>query len=67
MKKPEHNSCHGCGLEAIDDCIASEGKKHIPALDSFFPCNQCVRNPTIKDRWDERWTIDSDGTAFIEK
>lgn len=68
LAKPENKSCHGCGLEAIDDCIASKGKKHIPALDSLFPCSQCVRNPTIKDRWDERWIYDAvSGEAIIEE
>ena len=54
MKKPEHKTCHGCGLEAIDDCIASKGKKQMPALASINPCAECIRNPVIKDHWDER-------------
>lgn len=36
MKKPEHKTCHGCGLENIDECIASKGKKPVPVLAMFF-------------------------------
>lgn len=39
MKKPEHNTCHGCGLAGEE-------------LYSLEPCRSCVRNPQVKDYWD---------------
>jgi hypothetical protein len=64
VKVENKKTCHGCGLESTDDCP----NKHTPAIDrSEEPCCWCVRNPQFRDCWDERWTLDENGKAFIEK
>jgi len=94
--KKEAQTCHGCGIESVDDCP----KRHIPADANKFPCNCCRRNPDLaglvegfrermqslkvvkliliqyplftdigrrlRDRWNERWALNSDGTAILE-
>jgi len=60
----EKLNCHECGLESADDC---EQGRHIPAIDALEPCSSCVRNPRMKDLWDERWCLDENGQPMIEE
>jgi hypothetical protein len=44
-----------------------QGKKHVPALSSLNTCAECIRNPVMKDRWDECWIYDANDKAIIEE
>jgi hypothetical protein len=66
----EVKSCHRCGVEAIDNCVAEN--KHIPFSETLPPCKFCVRNKNrpkvsvIADFYDKMWTLDTDRTPIIE-
>ena len=55
----DEETCIGCGLEA-------DGKSGYPSVE-MAPCTVCSRNPAIKDRWNEAWTIDETNIPFIER
>jgi hypothetical protein len=69
-KKKEVQSCHLCGVEAIDECEMHEG--HIPFDETLPPCVYCVRNaskrdaPVRMDFYDKMWTLESDRTPILE-
>jgi hypothetical protein len=51
-------TCHGCGLEDAE-------KPGYPSVEGN-PCAICARNPKLRDRWNEAWTMD-ENRVFIER